>query len=213
MMPDAKRLANMASMQVIIRCVTVIVFSLALLHAAGCDEEPVRTYQVPKPHVVDPTAGRFHQAQTANVPVPEPARLEIHFDAPDDWQPVEPGRMVDIAFKVGTQVDAPNVTISSIRMELNIQANVNRWLDQVGRPPVDAGAARQLLEQTDEAPNESYYALLTGDEQAIAVQMINRNGTWWFIKMQGGRALVEQELDAFKAFLATVRFQEQGVVD
>jgi hypothetical protein len=189
------------------------VLFLALLVSVGCDQEPVRTYQVPKPHVVDPTAGRFHQAQPIDTPVAEPANLEIYFEAPDDWQPVEPGRMVEIAFKAGAQADAPSVTISSIRMELNVQANVNRWLDQVGRPPVDAQAAAQLLEQTAQPPSESYYALLAGDEQSIAVQMINRSGVWWFIKMQGGRASVEQQLDAFRAFVATVRFLEQGAAD
>ena len=200
----------MARMRIDTRLITlasVLVISFGLL---GCDEEPVRSYRVPKPQIVDPNAGRPPQPPQVVTPQDVPAEPAITFDVPDGWRAATPGRMIDYAFDAGDGPDAPLVTISFFRMQLNIEANVNRWLNQVGEPAVDEASAQALLQPPSHPAYEGYSARFKGKQQSIAMEMLSRGGGWWFIKIQGDTDAVDRELANFKRFAGSVRFDDEG---
>lgn len=80
--------------------------------------------------------------------------------------------------------------------------NVNRWLGQLGLPPVDdAGMANMVTSE-----GAMRFADISNNGKRMAVGWTMSAGETWFFKLTGPDAAVGGELEHFKAFLSSVRF-------
>ncbi len=194
-----------------------IVTACAAVLLVGCDDEPepIRHYRVPKPQVVDPRGDvprpqRMVEPATPRPEVTPPPRPALAYDVPAGWREKPATGMRLAAFDVG-EANAAEVTAVYIDMDLGVAGNINRWLGQVGRETVSPQAAGELVEPGPLSDRyESYKALLRGDEQSIAVAMVEQGGGWWFFKMMGGRDTVAEQAPALWRFVESVRFGEEA---
>jgi len=190
----------------------VLAAMVASLMLTACEEEPVRVYQVPKARDIDPTGGREDATPPAVMnqpPTEAPAgSVAIDYDVPDRWTERPPGNMQVAAFTAGD--DEITVAVTFFRMDFSPAANVNRWLRQLGREPVDAETAAAMIQPGPLGDAyENFLVELAGDERAMAVVMIRRAGGWWFIKMDGPRQPIADEMPAFREFVTSVNFEPE----
>jgi len=87
-------------------------------------------------------------------------------------------------------------------------ANVNRWLGQVGLPPIEEAALPQYTSHM-EANGLVFFIADTGSKepsnpQRILAAVVFWQGNSWFFKMTGPTELVAQERPGFLEFLHTV---------
>ncbi len=190
---------------------TLVVLCLAVWLVGCDDEEPVRSYRVPKPHVIDPhpQPPRTQRPAMAEQSIPAPPqRGPITYDVPEGWREKPADQMRLAAFDVGDPNASAEVTVIFLRMELDVAGNINRWLRQIGVEPVHEAAAHRMLEAGTTEAHESYHTVLRGEAQAIAVAMIRQGGGWWFVKMTGPRNVVDEHAAGLWRFVRSMEFAE-----
>ncbi len=137
------------------------------------------------------------------------AALPLTYQTPPGWKEVPARDGISLAaFQITEGDRAAVVTVSTAGGSL--EANVNRWRDQVG-----LGLAREEQIQKDLRPidvggTRGHYVDLTGPESAggsrILAVRVPRDDTTWFFKMRGPADLVGHQKTAFEAFVGSVRF-------
>lgn len=156
----------------------------------------------------------------AAVPVAKPqaeapkTQAPLVFDTPAGWQPGRTSTMRTAAFSIvdgdgqaeATVIALPAAAGSQIT---DVDANVQRWAGQVGLADLVVG---DVVEKTTIDGIEGSYVALLGPEDdqrpaGLLAAMVERDGKVWFFKLTGDRSLVELQQDAFRDFLASVRFQ------
>jgi len=201
----------------------------------GCDEEPVRTYRVPKPHVVDPTAGRMHQhdhdhdhqhADAAAEPRPtdqapmrdgvvpptKPA-AQLTYTVPEGWVEQENLRSMRVAaFTIPGEgegeVSAEMTVIPLPAQVFEMTSNVNRWAGQVGLAEMSVEQVQQIVKPFEPAaPREAYEVDLPGEQQRIFAIMVLHAGQVWFYKMTGPVELTGQHMQPMRDFVAGVKYE------
>lgn len=132
--------------------------------------------------------------------------------APADWQAKDPGSVRKGSWDIvgdGGQADM-SVTVFPGDVGGDLQ-NVNRWLRQLGQPPVDAAGLRELMMHLDFGGAHGHVVhLKSPDGQAILGAILPRDGATWFFKMQGDSALIAAQQPGFLAFLESVDFSNTG---
>lgn len=135
---------------------------LALALLAGCKDETIERYQVPRPpqqrllgaiiprgertwffklvgpqDVVDKHAAEFRQF-IQSLSFPEKGRQPIAWRVPEEWGwREEPGEKLRYAtFKIGPREDPLELTVIPLGGGGTLLSNVNRWRDQMGLPRV-----------------------------------------------------------------------------
>ena len=111
------------------------------------------------------------------------------------------GVTVDVSFSILRQ--APGGTL----------ANVNRWRDQLGQPPIADAALKQASQTIKTSFGEGLAVdiegLPSGADAAKDGRLIgaiaDNNGSTWFFKMRGNSALAASEKDNFIKWLGTVQ--------
>ena len=112
----------------------------------------------------------------------------------------EGGATADISFSILRQ--APGGTL----------ANVNRWRDQLGQPPVDEAGLKQASQTIKTSFGEGIAVEIEGlpagadaakDGRLIGA-IADKDGSTWFFKMRGNSALTAAEKDHFIQWVATV---------
>jgi hypothetical protein len=90
-------------------------------------------------------------------------------------------------------------------------ANLNRWRQQLGLPPIDAAQLGSALEHLHAGSFHIDVAELIGPGTPPAKRVLGaivpHAGATWFFKLDGPDALVAKEKPAFLAFLQTLRPQ------
>lgn len=189
----------------------IVMLACAAAILGGCDDpEPIRSYRAPKPEAMD-RRGEFDGQAAARSdrqragPHAPPA---IRYQVPDRWRekPAEPMRRAAFDALADGHA-AAEVSVVFLRMALDVAANVNRWLGQIGREPVEPDRAAELVAPGPlDEPATSRRVVLHGDERSIAVAMVERDGGWWFIKMIGARPVVEAQTATLWAFVRSIEF-------
>lgn len=86
--------------------------------------------------------------------------------------------------------------------------NVNRWRQQVGLAAADPSAAETELDELEFAGEPADYAVLIGPDQAILGVIAQRDGSSWFVKLQGDAALAERQRQNFESFVRSIQFNQ-----
>jgi hypothetical protein len=89
-------------------------------------------------------------------------------------------------------------------------ANVNRWRNQIGLPPIDDAAlakARSVL-RTKAGPLHVYDFTSTGDPRSrVVAGLTEARGDTWFVKLSGNAAGVGAARADFMKLLGSLRFE------
>jgi hypothetical protein len=89
-------------------------------------------------------------------------------------------------------------------------ANVNRWRNQIGLPPIDDAAlagARKVI-QTKAGPLNVYDFTNGGkDGSRVVAGLTESGGSTWFVKLSGDAGSVGAARDDFMKLLRSLRFE------
>ena len=145
----------------------------------------------------------------ASTPVATASGADLTWKAPSHWVAKTGSSMRKGSYAIsgaGGEADLSIIAFpGSVGGDL---ANLNRWREQVGLPPVGQAefeASAQRLERNGLRMTVVDLAGTGTDAKRILGAMIPYSGATWFVKMMGPDALVAKEKTAFMTFLDTIK--------
>ncbi len=186
------------------------VVAAACLVATACDRDEVSYYRVPKAPPQEPAAVR-PAAMDGDVPRPSrPASGGLRWTLPTGWTESAGGAMRYATFRipVAGKVDGSVVVLPGpAGGEL---ANVNRWRNQIGLPPLDEAAlagARKVL-HTKAGPLKVYDFSNGGNAGTrVVAGLAEIGGSTWFVKLSGDAPSVAAARGDFMKLLGSLRLE------
>ena len=191
---------------------------IALGMAAGCSREDVTHFRVPRPPPPQQTA-TAPASMTGGAPAgmpggadlpPPPKGGGLRWTLPTGWTEAAGGQMRYATLRppVAGRIDASVVVLPGpAGGEL---ANVNRWRNQIGLPPIDeAGLARaRTVLKTKAGPLHVYDFTSDGEPRnRVVAGLTSARGDTWFVKVTGDAAAVGAARADFMKLLGSLRFE------
>ncbi len=197
----------------------------AALLLAGCGEEKVTTYRVPKekdaemPGQGAPEAGNADAATPSGPASAGPAMADtavptaegdgLAWQAPAGWVQKKASAMRKGSYAVPGPGGDADLSITAFPGDVGGElANVNRWRSQIGMTPLaaselDAAVSHLQVSNLDLVVVELFPK---GDPKAKSIlgAMVPYAGSTWFFKLSGPGTSVRPAHDAFLGFLKTV---------
>jgi hypothetical protein len=186
--------------------------------AAGCSREDVTHYRVAKPPAPQkspaaPAAmamgGAGAMPDGMELPAP-PKGGGLRWTLPTGWTESAGGQMRYATLKppVAGRIDASVVVLPGpAGGEL---ANVNRWRNQIGLPPLDEAAlakARAVV-KTKAGPLHVYDFTSEGEPRnRVVAGLTSARGDTWFVKVTGDAGAVGAARADFMKLLGSLRFE------
>jgi hypothetical protein len=188
---------------------------------AGCDRDSeIKVYRVVKAPLEEssstapPGDSMPTNLPSPNRPVAVASTGGSSVGVPANWEAQPPSQMRQASFLVkgekGAAVDISLVTLGASAS--NVLDNVNRWLGQLGQPPIDSNKLTQMSEHLTTIGGDVTIVDLTGlpggadpakDGRIIAAMAAGNNGTMFF-KMRGNAELTEAQKPDFVKWVAAV---------
>ncbi len=133
---------------------------------------------------------------------------EMTFSVPDGWAPgpLKPFRR--ISWNVSADGQSAEMYISQAGGD--VSANINRWRGQAGLPPLnDPAELQKTIEKIDIGGVAGDMVVLKSNDPAKSMlgAIVVQGGSNWFFKMTGPAAATQGQQDAFRSFLASVKFR------
>jgi hypothetical protein len=208
------------------RVTYVSIFVAAL---GACDRQSeIKVYRVSKAPLEE-EADDQRNAMPANAPSPSmpggmaPVVSAVSVSVPPNWEPQPPSQMRQASFLVkganGVMADISLVSLNAAAG--NVLENVNRWLSQLGQPPIDEGKLRRITQRLPTKIGDVTVVDLTGLSQGagsatdgrIIAAMVSNQGSTLFFKMRGNAELTElQKSDFLKWITAVCNSQNTGQI-
>jgi hypothetical protein len=194
-----------------LRSILPVSASLVLLLSAGCRDEKIATYRVPKETVSDaapstPTAAAPDMAAT---PVTTASGDNLVWTAPATWESRPASAMRKATYVIpGEAGTSAELAITAFPGDVGgTLANVNRWRGQLALPPIDDAALPAALTHVDFNGLHADVLELSAPDGAKRVlgAIVPVDGVTWFFKLTGPDSLVLREKPAFIDFLKTVK--------
>ncbi len=151
---------------------------------------------------------------------PEGAPLAASGTVPANWEAQPPSQMRQASYQVRSEIgnvaDISLVTLGTAAG--NVLDNVNRWLGQIGQPPINEEQLAKMVERLPGAPGNVAVVDLNGkpeqgdpakDGRIIAAIAPTASGTSFF-KMRGNPELVGAEKENFFKWVSSVRVGAPG---
>src|SRR5215471_187463 len=188
----------------------VALISLAVASLVACDNKSeIKVYRVSKAPLEEPGPEQ-QSVMPANAPSPSmpggmaaPATSSVSVPTPPNWQPQPLSQMRQASFLVkgdnGAVADVSFVSLGSAAG--NVLENVNRWLNQLGQPPITAQKLGEIAQRLHTPLGDMTIVDLAGlpdnadparDGRIIAAMMTTDNATLFF-KMRGNADLTEAQ--------------------
>jgi hypothetical protein len=185
---------------------------LAALLVAGCSREDVTHYRVERP--APPATAAIPAAApglSGGGELPAPPRTGgLRWTLPTGWTESAGGQMRFATLRppVTGRIDASVVVLPGpAGGEL---ANVNRWRNQIGLPPVDeATLARSRTTVKTKAGALHVYDFTSDGEprSRVVAGLTSAKGDTWFVKLNGDAASVAAARADFMKLLGSLRFE------
>jgi hypothetical protein len=181
---------------------------IALL-AVACQREQVRHFKVPKDVVAVPAT-----ADVSGMPEAPPQASDgeagLRWTLPAGWKEAPGGGAMRYATLTAPVTGKLEVTVIRLPGPAGGElANVNRWRNQIGLPPIgeaDLPAARKVV--TTAAGPLGVYDFTSGDEKSRTIAgLASIQGETWFLKMTGETAAVAKARAAFLELLGSLRLE------
>jgi hypothetical protein len=181
---------------------------LILVVLPGCPQEQIETYRAPR--LVEAPKG-MPSAEGG-----EPS--SIKYTVPAGWEPFVSNRggiRAAAAFRVKEGSATAEVTVTSLGgTGGGLQANVNRWRQQIGSSPIEDDKELQSLVRPLQVAGKraDYVDLVNPDKKTdpgalrILGAIVPQGQQTWFIKMTGPSAVVEKHKAEFEKFVGSLSF-------
>lgn len=185
------------------------------------DNQPATLVDVTGPGgAADPSMAGPSRTPPQPQPPQAPAKPErIVAEAPEGFTTdPNPGQFLIAKYVVAQGEKSATLTLSSAGGD--IEANLNRWRNQIGLAPWDetsiqkAFEAGQELKQAEIAGRRAIVIDIIGPESAgenrqriMGALTANPSGAIWFVKFHGPADLVGTQTVAFDKFLKSIRFE------
>lgn len=201
------------------------VFTLALLFAilAGCRDNSVKAYRVPKEKAPELPPAASATANDTNAPPPDmggtmattpvatAAGDGLTWTAPAGWEARQGSAMRKATYVITGDAGATaELAVTAFPGDVGGDlANVNRWRGQLGLPPISAAelpAALQRFESNGFKIAVADLAASSGNPPTrVLGGIVPFSGSTWFFKLTGPAPLIEREKSAFIDFLKTIK--------
>jgi hypothetical protein len=197
--------------------------TLAALALTACQRDPVAHYRVPKSQVPAADAmppgggmaapGSDMAGGAAAVPPPPQVEGGLRWTLPSGWKETRGGgqmRYATLTAPVTGKVDVSVIVLPGpAGGEL---ANVNRWRNQIGLPPLAEGdlpANRKPL-RTKAGELSVYDFSSDGTKKTRTIAgLTSADGNTWFVKMTGDAEAVASASPAFLELLGSLRLEDR----
>jgi hypothetical protein len=185
------------------------------LALTACRDAQVVAYRIPKENDTPPArpvpAPGSMSADTGGLQVASTEAGGLAWTAPAAWAPKSGSAMRKGSYAIGP-AGGPQADLAITAFPGDVGgdlANVNRWLDQLARPPISAAELGATLTPLSVNGLELRVVDLAGGTAEAPLRMLGaivpHAGATWFFKLTGPDTLVAQEKAVFLAFLQTVR--------
>ncbi|ABS25915.1 conserved hypothetical protein [Anaeromyxobacter sp. Fw109-5] len=173
---------------------------VAVVALSACRGEEIAHYRVPKSSTSDgsaaPSPGSPVMPASGQVPAPPPPveGSRLAWTLPPRWTESAGGGGMRYATLVAPVAGRLDVSVTALPGEAGGElANVNRWRNQIGLPPLDAGAltAARAAVKT-KAGTVSVYDFTSegGTKSRVIAGLTVLDGNTWFVKMTGDAGAV-----------------------
>jgi hypothetical protein len=185
----------------------------------SCRDAQVATYRIPKekdtPPAAPASAPAAMGAATGGLAVAATDKGGLTWTAPAAWRSKPASSMRKGSFDIGPEGGpAAELAITAFPGDVGGDlANVNRWLGQLGRPPIADAELAAVLRPVSGAGVAMQVVDLAGGTAEAPLRMLGaivpHEGSTWFFKLTGPDAVVAPEKGAFLEFLKTVKVSAQ----
>ena len=185
----------------------IVLFLVAAMALVSCNNDKIEVYRIPKEGVT--VAMQNGSAGLPPAPVANPAK----WAKPEGWneQPLSEMRLG--SFKVdGSNGTSADVSVTAFPGDAGgLAPNVNRWRGQLQLPPMDEDQLQQTIQRTEVEGVQTYLIDLQTPEGApkpsrILGAVLETPDRTWFVKMTGGKELIESQHQKFLDFVKSFRF-------
>ncbi|HUG10811.1 MAG TPA: hypothetical protein VMM36_07345 [Opitutaceae bacterium] len=180
-----------------------ILLLATVLLTASCGKEPVRTYRVAKEN-------------TAAMPQPAPGggltsvASGVTWESPAGWDARAPTSVRIGNYAIPNPAGEPaDFAITSFPGDVGGDlANVNRWRNQIGMPPIGAEELPGVLNSITAPAGDFLVVNFMNPEMSVRViaAIFKQPDKTWFFKLAGPDAVVAAQETALLGLLQTVRF-------
>ena len=142
-----------------------------------------------------------------------PARELPQWTVPEGWQSGTPSSSMLLAsFSVTAQTDGPaEVTVSALgRGGGGLLPNINRWRGQIGLGTLSQNDLATVTQPIDLNGIEGTLVDMDGPDSRIVAAIVTVGAQTWFYKMMGASGTIETQIEAFTAFVQSVRYSGNG---
>lgn len=202
--------------------------SIVVAALVACDNKSeIKVYRVSKAPLEESDTDQ-QSAMPANAPSPSmpggmgmaPTTSTASVPTPPNWQPQPLSQMRQASFLVkgdkGAVADISFVSLGSSAG--NVLENVNRWLSQIGQPPISEDNLNQIAEHLTTSIGDVTVVDLAGlpngadpaKDGRIIAGMTSTGGSTLFFKIRGNDALTESQKADFIKWVAAVCNTQSG---
>ena len=137
----------------------------------------------------------------------KPMTPEIKWSAPEDWSQAAPSAMRYASFTSGEGDGKADISVVTFPGDGgNDLDNINRWRQQIGLAPIEAGALNATISPMMANGINFSMVDLEGAKGRTIAGWTRHDGRAWFFKVSGSKEAVEREKPKFVKFLQSVRF-------
>jgi hypothetical protein len=185
---------------------------LTMFALAGCGREDIKVYRIAKASLE--SAPMSAQGGASGSMGGAAAQPRLTWKTPAGWTELPTSQMRVASFSIKSP-EGRQASVSVIPLAGGAGgdlANVNRWRDQVGQPPVAAEELAKLGQNVVVAGQTATLYDIAGKDPAsaqparILAAVQHRDGAAWFFKMTGDDQLVAEQKSAFIEFLKSTKF-------
>jgi hypothetical protein len=198
----------------------VVFLSLVVVSLIACDtKSEIKVYRVSKAPLEE-SGPEQPSAMPANAPSPSmpggmaPVASTASVPTPPNWEPQPLSQMRQASFQVkGDKGAVADISFVSLGASAgNVLENVNRWLSQLGQPPITEEKLNQVAQRLTTSIGEVTIVDLAGlpkeadpakDGRIIAAMTTTGNSTLFF-KVRGNAELTEAQKAEFIKWVAAV---------
>lgn len=193
---------------------------ICLLVATSCDEQDIRSYEVPATQAVaakaeaspisaSPPASELAGSEDAlSVSADEMTTDGVSWRLPAGWKRVPGERPMRIATLEADKDGRIEISISRFPGDTGgLLANTNRWRQQVGLAPITEADLPQQVTPIKTVSMEGHVMRLKGEQQYLlgAVLTSPDKSETWFVKATASPQIVDRHEADFNTFVGSAR--------
>ncbi|MBV9392231.1 MAG: hypothetical protein JOY96_10095 [Verrucomicrobia bacterium] len=179
----------------------LIGLALPALIVAGCDNQKIEVYRIPK------------EQAAIEVIAPAQPSSPARWTKPDDWQEQALSEMRLASYKVtGPDGAVADVSVTAFPGDAGgLVANVNRWRGQLHLKPLNEEELASTVQNLEVDGNSVRLVDFQGSGEVphvagILGAVLETPDRTWFIKMTGNHDFLEQQRENFLRFVNSFRF-------